>query len=168
MPGSAGSWPTAAAIGVVAFAAGWLAAGSLGAAMTVGPTDGPGLGVTGVALAAGSPVARAALAAALALGAVAATPVLIARDTLRLGLGLLLLLGAATLVGNAFAGSGDDVVDVGVAVLIALAGAAVAAVIAASAHRTGDLELHDGLRREAAIRHRAADDAHRPPDRTDR
>lgn len=167
-PGTAGSWPAAMAVAVVAFATGWLAAGSLGAAVAAGPGDGPGLGLTGAALAAESPVARAALAAALALGTVAFTPVLMARDTLRLGMGLMLLLAAACLVRNALGWVAADAILVGVAVLIAVAGAAVAALIAASLHRTGDLELHEGLRRDAAIRHRAADDAHRPAERTRR
>jgi hypothetical protein len=162
--GTAGSLPAAAAVAVVAFVAGWLAAGSLGAAMVAGPGDGPGLGTTGVALAAGSPVARAALASALALGAMAAAPVVMARDTLRLGLGLMLLLAAAALVRNALTGATGDVVQVGGAVLTAIAGAAVAAVIASSLRRTGDVELHEGLRRDATIRHRPADDAHRPHD----
>ena len=126
-PGIAGGWPATTAIAVVAFAAGWLAAGSLGAAMAAGSGDGPGLGLAGAALAAGSPVARAAFAAALALAAIAATPVLMARDSLRLGIGLMLLLAAAFLVRNAFGGVAGDAVLVGIAVLTAVSGGAVAA-----------------------------------------
>jgi hypothetical protein len=37
----------------------------------------------------------------------------------------------------------------------------VAAVIAGSIRRGGDLVIRDALRPDAAIRHRAADDAHR-------
>ena len=63
--------------------------------------EGPSTAGVAAALVGGSPVARAALAAAFALVALGAAPVLVARDVLRLGVGLLLLIAAAGLVGNA-------------------------------------------------------------------
>jgi len=154
-----------AAVALVAFVAGWLTAVPLGQALAAGSAGGPGLGLAGTALANGSPVARAALGAAMAVAAVAGGPIVMARDTLRLGLGLMLLLAAAMLVRNAAGVSGDDTLELGIAILVALAGAGVAAVIAASLRRTGDLLLHEGHRRDPAIRHRAADDAHRLAER---
>lgn len=162
MPAASVGWPGAAAIGIAAFVAGWLGAGTLGAALGAGPADGPGLGIVGAALVAGSPVPKAALGAAFALAALAIPQVLIARDTLRLGTGLLLLLAACSLVTNALVGRPDDVAALGGALLVAFAGAGVAAVIELSIRRGGDLVIRDSLRPDAAIRHRAADDAHRP------
>lgn len=160
VPGIAIGWPGAAAAGVAGFVIGWLAAGALGSALAGGGGDGPGPGSLGGALIAGSAVAQAALGAAVALATVAAIPVLVARDLLRTGIGLLALLGAVGLLRNALGGAGDAVLVLGLAVLVVLAGAAVAGVIDAALRRTGDLVLHDGLRRDPAVRHRAADDAH--------
>ncbi|HYO44404.1 MAG TPA: hypothetical protein VES19_14495 [Candidatus Limnocylindrales bacterium] len=162
MPAASVGWAGAAAVAGVAFVAGWLGAGTLGAALGAGSGDGPGLGTVGAALVSGSPVPRAALGAALALGALAVPQVLIARDTLRLGTGLLLLLAASSLVINALGGRSDDVAALGGALLVVFAGAGVAAVIELSIRRGGDLVIRDSLRPDAAIRHRAADDAHRP------
>ena len=50
--------------------------------------------------------------------------------------------------------------ELGGALLATLAGAGVAAVISGSIRRGGDLVIRDALRPDAAIRHRAADDAH--------
>jgi hypothetical protein len=160
VPGIAVAWPGAAAVAGAAFLMGWLASASLGAALAAGTVDGPGLGGVGTALAEGSIVARAAFGAALALAAVSAAPVFMARDLLRLGLGMLLMLAAATLLRNALSVSEAPVFELGVALLTALAGAAVAAVLAIALRRTGDLILRDVLRRDAAVRHRPADDAH--------
>ena len=163
VPAALVGWPGAAAIAVAAFLAGWLGAGTLGTTLGAGSADGPGLGSIGTALVAGSPVARAALSAAVAVAAVAIPQVLLARDTLRLGVGLLLLLTAASLTTNALVGRPDDVAALGVGLLAAFAGAGVAAVIAASVRHGGDLVIRDALRPDAAIRHRPADDAHRRP-----
>ncbi len=160
IPGIAVAWTGAAVVAGAAFLIGWLAAGSLGTALAAGSGDGPGLSSVGAALAEGSPVARAALGASLALAAVAIAPVVIARDLLRTGLGLLLLLASATLLRNALGTSADPVFEFAVAVLTAAAGAAIGAVIASALRRTGDLVLRDSFRRDAAVRHRAADDAH--------
>ena len=160
-PASAG-WLGSGAIAVAAFAAGWLAAGGLDAALDAAVGPGGGSGAAGVpkALVEGSPVARAAIAAAFALVALGLPQIAFPRDTLRLGTGCLLLLAAAGLAGNALAGQLDDVVELALAVLTALAFTGAAAVIAASIRHGGDLVIRDALRPEAAVRHRASDDAH--------
>jgi hypothetical protein len=152
-------WPGAASIAAVAFIAGWLAAGALGTELAAGSGEGPGAGAA-TALAAGGPVPEAAVAAAAALVALAIAPVLIARDALRLGLGLLLLVAAAELLRHAFAATADPVVELGMAILVATAGASVAALVSATLRTHGDLQLRVGAGRAAAIRHRAADEAH--------
>lgn len=160
-PASAG-WLGSSAIAVAAFVAGWLAAGGLDAALDAAVGPGGGSGVAGVptALVQGSPVARAAIAAAFALTALGLPQVAFPRDTLRLGSGCLLLLAAAGLAGSALAGQLDDVVELALAVLTALAFTGAAAVIAASIRHGGDLVIRDALRPDAAVRHRASDDAH--------
>ncbi len=161
VPGAAVAWPGAVAIAIVAFTAGFLAAGSLGTSLAIpGTGEGPGLGSTGAALAHGSVVARAALGAAATLGALAIPPVLMARDTLRLGLGLLLLLAAASLVQHGISGSGNPSLELATALFTALAGAGVAVMIATSLRRTGDVLLRDDLRRAPALHHHPVDDAH--------
>jgi hypothetical protein len=155
--------PGALAIAGAAFAAGWLTALTIGSTLGLGSGDGPSAGGAAASLAAGSPVSCAALGAAFALAALAAAPVLLARDVLRLGLALLLLISAADLAGNALGVGGDAPADLAIAVLTALAGAAVAAVITGSLRATGDLDLRTGTDRETAVRHRPADEAHRRP-----
>ena len=155
--------PGAAVIALVAFATGWLAASALGTAIAAGFGDGPSAGAAASALAAGSFVPRAALGAAFALVALAAGPVFLARDLLRMGLGLLLLISAAGLVRNALGAGADAPVELALAVLVALAGAGVASVVTASLRTVGDLELRSGSDRETAVRHRPADEAHRRP-----
>jgi hypothetical protein len=161
MPASTTGWVGSVAIATAAFVAGWLAAGTLGTALGGGTAEGPGGGGLAQALLTGSPVPQAAIGAALALAALAVPQVVLARDTLRLGVGLLLLLAAAGLVENGLGGRLDAVTELGGALLAVFAGAGVAAVIAASIRRGGDLVIRDALRPDAAIRHRAADDAHR-------
>ena len=164
MPAATTGWVGSAAIAAAAFVAGWLAVGTLGVALDGGTPEGPGGGGLAQALLAGSLVPQAALGAALALTALAVPQVALARDTLRLGIGLLLLLVAAGLAENALVVRLDSVAELGGALLAAFAGAGVAAVIAASIRRGGDLVIRDALRPDAAIRHRAADDAHRLAD----
>jgi hypothetical protein len=161
LPASSAGWAGSAVIGVAAFAAGFLAAGTLGVALAGGSPEGPGAGGVATALIAGSPVPQAALGAALALVALAVPQVVVVRDTLRLGIGLLLLLAAAGLAANALHGQADPVRDLATAVVTAFAGAGVAALVAGSVARGGDLVIRDTLRPDAAVRHRAADDAHR-------
>ncbi len=160
MPASETGWYGSAAIAIAAGVAGWLAAGTLGASLT-GSGEGPGLARDiAAALRAGSPVPQAAIAAALALAALAIPQLLLARDTLRLGVSLLLLVASAGLAGNALLGRLTDVQELGAALLVAFAGMGVAAVIHASVRRGGDLVLRDALRPDAAIRHRASDNAY--------
>jgi hypothetical protein len=106
-------------------------------------------------------VPRAALGAALALIALAAVPVLVGRDVLRLGLGLLLLLAAAGLLRNVMAVGTDGPVELALAVLTAFAGAAVAGVVAQALLVQGDLELRPTTRDIGGWRH--GDDAHPRP-----
>lgn len=161
LPPSSAGWTGSAAVAGAAFVAGFLAAGTLGVALAGGSPEGPGTGGIATALIAGSPVPHAAVGAALALVALGVPQVVVARDTLRLGVGLLLLLAAASLAGNALVGRNDPVRDLGLALLTGIAGAGVAALIAASVRRGGDLAIRDSLRPDAVIRHRPADDAHR-------
>jgi hypothetical protein len=153
-------WPGATALAVVAFAAGWLAAGSLAAALGATVVEGPSTSGVAPALVAGSPVPRAALAAAFALVALGAAPVLVARDVLRLGMGLLLLVAAAGLVRNALLPGGDPGVELAFGIFEALSGAAVAALVATSIHLHFDLELRGPRARQPAIHHRSTDEAH--------
>ena len=152
-------WPGAAAVAIVAFAIGRLAAGSIATSLAAASGSGQAVGAA-AALAAGSPVPRAALGAALALVALAAAPVLVGRDVLRLGLGLLLLLAAAGLLRNVMAVGTDGPVELALAVLTAFAGAAVAAVVARALLVQGDLELRPTTR-DIGWRH--GDDAHPRP-----
>jgi hypothetical protein len=161
LPAASAGWMGSLAIAVAAFVAGFLAAGTLGAALAGGAPGGPGTGGVASALIAGSLVPRAALGAALALVALAVPQVVLARDTLRLGVGLLLLLAATGLVFNALYGLPDPVEDLSLALLTAVAGAGTAALVAASIRRGGELVIRDSLRPDAPIRHRAADEAHR-------
>jgi hypothetical protein len=160
MPASETGWYGSTAIAVSAGIVGWLAAGTLGASLA-GDPSGPGLGAIAKALIAGSPVPQAAIAAAFALAALGIPQLLLSRDTLRLGVSLMLLLASAGLVGNALLGPLTDVQELGAALLVAFAGMGVAAVILASVRRGGDLVMRDSLRPDAAIRHRAPDNAHR-------
>ncbi len=158
---SALGWPGVAAVAVAAFAIGWLAAGSFAVTVVMGVGDGRVEGVPGASLAAGSPVAVAAIAAACALAVVAAHPVLFPRDGHRLGLGAVLLLTAAALLDNGLGAGPDETLELAIAILTVLTGAAIAAVVAGLLRTVGDLRLHDPLAREPAVRHRPSDDAHR-------
>jgi len=138
-------WAGEVAIGTAAFAAG----ASIALAMLPDPTtvvvDAPV--VDRAALVGG-------LAAATVLAVVAAGPVLLARDVLRSGLGLLLLLTAVALTVDAVAGLPAAPRDVFasrvVSLAVAVATAAIAAAVAWLAHvalaERGDLELAAGPR----------------------
>ncbi len=153
-------WPGAVAVAVAAFAAGWLAAGALAVALGSSIIEGPSAAGAAAALVEGSPVPRAALGAAFALVALGAAPVLVARDVLRLGIGLLLLVAAAGLVRNALLPGDDPALELAFGIFEALAGAAVAAVVAASYRLHFDLELRGPRTRQPAIHHRTLDEAH--------
>jgi hypothetical protein len=160
VPALSAGWLGCAAIAGLAFAAGFLAADRLGAALGGETLEGPGIGGVASALVAGSVVPRAAMGAAFALAVLAIPAAALGRDTLRIGIGLLLLLAATTLVGNALVGRPDPVRDLAMAVLTAAAGAGIAALIAASIRWGGELTVRDTLRPDAVVRHRAVDDAH--------
>jgi hypothetical protein len=156
--GSRLGWPGAAAIAVAACVTGWLAA-AVSAVLVATPVESRPAGAAG-GLADGSLVAHAAMAAAFAFAALAAGPVLAARDVLRLGLGLMIAIGAADLLRASLAGRAEDTVELGLGVALALAGACVAAVTRRSLRHHQDLELRASTAREAAVRSRVADDAH--------
>jgi hypothetical protein len=158
---SALGWPGSAAVALVGFVAGWLAAGSLGSTLAGAAGGGQIAGLAGAALAAGSPVALAAAGAACALLVIGVAPVVLPRDGLRVGLGVIVLLSAASLLGNALGAGPDATVELAYGVLVAVTGAGIAAVTATMLHATGDLRLRDPLARDAAVRHRPADEAHR-------
>lgn len=162
LPTSSIGWWGALLVAIAAFVAGYLAAGTLGAALAGGTPEGPGTGGVATGLMSGSPVARAAVGAALALAALGIPEVAVARDTLRMGVGLLLLLAATALAANGLYGVGDPVEDLAMAIVMAISGAAAGALITASL-RHGDLVIRDSLRPDAVIRHRAADDAYPLP-----
>ena len=158
-------WAGAVGVAAAALAIGWLAASSFGAIVAMGTGDGQVANVPGATLAGGSIVARAAIAAAASLAVLAATPVVLPRDGHRLGLGIVLLVAAVSLLCGALDASPDDALELAFAVLVALTGAAVAAVVAALLRTGGDLALGNVLARDPAVRHRAADDAHRGANR---
>jgi hypothetical protein len=158
--GSGLGWPGAMALGIALLAAGWLAAGQVGAALGIDGLERPGTGATGAALAAGSPVARAAFASGLAVLALAAAPVLIRRDALRLVVGLLLLLTGAGLIDASLHQPGESA-SVVVAALTAGTGLASAGIVRrALATPTASFALAEPSIHEAAVRARQADDAH--------
>jgi hypothetical protein len=160
LPVSSIGWWGALLVAAAAFVAGFLAAGTLGSALAGGSPEGPGTGGVAAALMSGSLVARVGVGAALALAALAIPEVAIARDTLRMGVGLLLLLAATSLTANALYGIADPVEELAMALATAASGAAVGALITASLRHGGDLRIRDSLRPDAVIRHRAADDAY--------
>ena len=144
LPSSAIGLPGAGAIAIVGFAIGWLVASTLGTALATGAGDGPSAGAVASSLAAGSFVPRAALGAAFALVA---------------------LVAAADLLRNALSIDAGAPAELALAIVVALAGASVAAVVTAGLQATGDLELRSGSDRETNVRHRPADEAHRRPAR---
>jgi hypothetical protein len=157
--GSHMGWPGATSIAIVGFLAGWLAAAAVGGALASISGDGPSIGVAAPGLIAGSPVSRAAMGAAFALVALAAGPVLVARDVLRAGLGLLLMIAAAERL-LASSGRTDDVAQLAFALLIAAGGATIAGLVRRSLRTHGDLDLRAHSSREVAVRTHPADEAH--------
>jgi hypothetical protein len=86
----------------------------------------------------GAPAAGPALAAAagFALAALAVLPVVTGRDIMRIGIGLVLLLGGALLVRTSLGGTPDELEQLITAGLVATLGGAVA-ILAATARRDG-------------------------------
>lgn len=154
------TWPGASGIAISAFLAGWLTATAAGRALADVAVGGPSLANVGAGLAAGSPVAQAGLGAAFALVALAAGPVLLARDVLRLGLGLLLLTAAAQLLRASLGAQADDTLAYNFAILYAAGGAGVAALVHRSLAIHGDLELRDPASRTPPVHGRGVDEAH--------
>jgi hypothetical protein len=140
---------------------GWLVWTALRGSPASGAPTSAGSDAAAAALEGGSLVARGAMGTAAALGVLAAIPVVMPRDGHRLGLGVVLLVAAAALLCAALGQGPDDSLELGVAILTALTGAALAAVTAAHLHAGGDLLLRDALAREPAVRHHPADEAHR-------
>lgn len=153
-------WPGATAIAAAAFVIGWLAATTLSDQLATVTGEGPSAAGVATALAAGSLVPRAGIGAAAALVALGAAPVLIARDVLRLGIGLLLLLSAADLAAHALGSGPESIVELGMAVVVTISGAAVSGLVNGSLRRNGDLLIRPGRGRRFVIRHRSADEAH--------
>jgi hypothetical protein len=130
-------WPAEALAGVTGFVAGWLLIEGV-ATLSVEPTTlvaGPALEVS-----AGGGVA----VALLVLGV---TPVLLARDALRLGIGLLLLLTAADVGRRAVGLGGSEVFEVAMAITVAAVGGAIAWVCARTVDAGDPLVLPDDPRR---------------------
>lgn len=152
--------PGAAAVALVAFAAGWLGAVAVGDALRALPGEGPSIGVAAPGLATGSDVSRAAMATAFAIAALAGGSLLLARDVLRLGLGLLLLTVAAERLVAALGGSSSEIAVLAFGVLLAGGGAAVAALVTRALRLQGDLVIRPPSSREVAVRSRGADEAH--------
>ncbi len=151
--------PGSAAVAMVALVAGWFAALALVAQLAaVGGDASPA--IAGAALAAGSPVAIAALGTAFAIVAVAASPVLAPRDGLRLGLGAMLLVIAAELAVAAVGRGTDRGAAVAFGVLVAGGGAALAAIASVMLRQTAGFALREPQGHEL-VAHRSQADAHR-------
>ena len=135
-------WPTELLAGVTGFVAGWLLVASV-ATLSVEPTT----------LVAAPPMeVTAAGGAAVALAVLSVAPVLLARDALRLGVGLLLLLMAADIGRRAVGLAGSDVLEVALGITTAAVGAAVAWVCARTVEAGDPLVLPDDPRRGRAGR----------------
>jgi hypothetical protein len=135
--GSLVGWPAEGLTALVAFVAGWQLAASL-ATLSVEPTtlaDGPSLAVRGAA------------GAAAALGVLAVTPVLLSRDVLRLGIGLLLLLTSVDLARRAVGVADSPLGEIALAIATAVVGAAVAWTTGRARRGGRAFELPDDPRR---------------------
>ena len=135
--GSLIGWPAEILAALAAFIAGWLLAGALGTSSTeLGVlTDGPSIAV------------RAAAGAAASLGVLAAIPVLLSRDVLRLGIGLLLVITAVDLASRAADVADGSLAEIALAITTAVVGAAVAW-LAVRARAAATFELPADPRRD--------------------
>lgn len=166
--GSAIGWAGTIALGCTAFGAGVAIAavlvgeaGTGGAAVDAGAGAGAAAGASD-GPAGGDPAAVVGgLAAALALGVLAAAPTLLSRDVLRTGLGLLLLLAAVDLgreALDAVAGPpGDAALGRGIGLAFAVATVATSAVVAWLIRRVLDEGGDLGLEARPARRPNPAD-----------
>ncbi len=135
---------------------GWPAEALVAAAAAVAGFGSHGLGAPGLGPA-------EAQAAGFALGALAAAPLLVGRDALRLGVGAVLLLQAAILVRQALDGPATDAEQLVLALLTIALGGAVA-VITAAARAAGGLSVVDETGPDGSRRVRRPD-AHRRTER---
>jgi len=135
---------------------GWQAEALIAAAAAVAGYASHGLGAAGLG-------PGEAQAAGFALGALAAAPLLVGRDALRLGVGAVLLLQAAVLVRQGLDAPPTELEQLVLAGLTIALGGAVAVIVAA-AREAGGLEIVDEA---AAFGSRTArpSDAHRPTER---
>ncbi len=149
--------PGSAAVAMVALVAGWFVALSLGTQLAAAGQDATSA-IAAAALASGSPVAAAAIGTSFALVVLAASPVLVPRDGLRLGLGALLLMIATELVVGAIGGGPDNGAAIVFGVLIAGTGAALASIVTLMLRQPAGLALRDPQGHEL-VGHRTLDDA---------
>jgi multisubunit Na+/H+ antiporter MnhC subunit len=147
-----------AAVAMVALVAGWFAALALASQLAAAGPDGAS-STAAAALAAGSPIAAAALGTSFALVVLAAYPVLAPRDGLRMGLGTMLLMVAAELAIAAI-GGGDDGTAIAFGVSLACAGAALASIAAVLLRQPAGLALRDPHGHEL-VAHRATNNLRR-------
>ena len=158
--GSHLGWAGAAAIAIVAFVAGWFGAVAIGDALRSVSGEGPTIGAAAPGLVAGSSVSRASMGAAFALATLSAGSMLLARDVLRLGVGLVLMVGATERLLAALGGTPEDLAVLAFGLLIAAGGATVGSLVSRAIRLQGDLELRAPSTREVAVRTRGADEAH--------
>ncbi len=134
--------PGSAAVAMVGLVAGWFAALTLGDQLAATGQGGTSA-IAAAALAAGSPVAAAALGTSFALIVLAVSPVLVPRDGLRMGLAAMLVLIAAELAVTAIGGGTDDGAAIAFGVLIAGTGASLAAIVSVMLRQPAGLALRD-------------------------
>jgi hypothetical protein len=144
-------------IGATALAGGWVVAGTVGETMAAA---GPAAGQVAIALRDGSPVARMGIAGAVALSVLALGPVLVGRDILRLGFGLLLLVAAVDLLASAVGGPPDDITELALAVLIVATGLSVAWLTRQALVQQGGFAVSDAGQAAPGTRSRPPDEAH--------
>jgi len=160
--GSVLGWPVESLVAATAFVAGWALVGLVPGALAgpgtesgaaTGPVEGP---ITApIAGSAGFVGPAAAGAAGSALAALALNAIFLARETFRVGLGLMLLLVGATLVRVMLAGTPGPLEQVVTGGVLVALGAALAFVSGGAYEVAGDFELPE-RRRPAAVSEPAA------------
>ena len=115
--------------------------GPLAAIATAAAGFAVGLGATALSLPRGGP--EAALAAGLAAVAVAVGPIAVTRDVFRLGTALIVLVGGASLVAEALAGTPDPLTGIAAGVALVVLAAAAGALAAGSVTATGGTAIPD-------------------------
>jgi hypothetical protein len=148
-------WPGQLAVASAALIAGSIAAVGLGEVLAAA---GPRAGELAQALRDGSMIARAGLAASIALAVLAAGPVVAGRDVLRVGLGLLLLIGSVDLLVSAAGPPIDSLLELALAALVVAAAAGVAWTTRQALRMRDDLDVYETPRPEAT-RRRMRDEA---------